>query len=100
VHHFRLLLPFNLDDPEYLSGGVVVTPLVGGVRGVNYDRTLDYRRIRGTGFDLDLIMSDTMVSPQIEPQSERERTILRLLADGLTNREIADRLYLSYETIK
>jgi predicted ATPase/DNA-binding CsgD family transcriptional regulator len=45
-------------------------------------------------------MSDTMVSSQIEPLSERERTILRLLSDGLTNREIADRLYLSYETIK
>jgi non-specific serine/threonine protein kinase len=45
-------------------------------------------------------MSDTMASLQVEPLSEREKTILRLLADGLTNREIADRLYLSYETVK
>jgi DNA-binding NarL/FixJ family response regulator len=34
-----------------------------------------------------------------EPLSEREIVILRLLADGLTNREIADRLYLSHEIV-
>lgn len=34
-----------------------------------------------------------------EPLSEREIAILRLLADGLTNREIADRLYLSHEIV-
>ena len=39
-------------------------------------------------------------SPPIEPVSEREKEILRLLAEGLTNREIADRLYLSNETVK
>jgi non-specific serine/threonine protein kinase len=36
----------------------------------------------------------------IEPLTEREEGILRLLADGLTNREIADRLFLSPETVK
>jgi predicted ATPase/DNA-binding CsgD family transcriptional regulator len=45
-------------------------------------------------------MSGNSESPLLEPLSERERAILRLLADGLTNREIADRLYLSYETVK
>lgn len=45
-------------------------------------------------------MSDKSESPLVEPLSERERAILRLLADGLTNREIADRLYLSHETVK
>ena len=45
-------------------------------------------------------MSNSRQTLLAEPLSERERAILRLLADGLTNREIADRLYLSYETVK
>jgi len=45
-------------------------------------------------------MSDTGESPLVEPLTQRERQILGLLADGLTNREIADRLYLSHETVK
>jgi LuxR family maltose regulon positive regulatory protein len=36
----------------------------------------------------------------IEPLSEREVDILCLIAEGLTNREIAGRLYLSLHTIK
>ena len=35
-----------------------------------------------------------------EPLSEREREILRLVAHGLTNREIADRLSLAQGTVK
>jgi LuxR family maltose regulon positive regulatory protein len=36
----------------------------------------------------------------IEPLSERELDILRLIAEGLTNQEIATRLYLSLNTVK
>jgi DNA-binding NarL/FixJ family response regulator len=36
----------------------------------------------------------------VEPLSEREREILRLVAHGLTNREIADRLSLAQGTVK
>jgi len=36
----------------------------------------------------------------IEPLTERQREILRLLADGHSNREIADALYLAEGTIK
>ncbi|MFN2242820.1 MAG: response regulator transcription factor, partial [Anaerolineae bacterium] len=35
-----------------------------------------------------------------DPLSEREREILRLVAQGLTNREIADRLCLAQGTVK
>jgi LuxR family maltose regulon positive regulatory protein len=36
----------------------------------------------------------------IEPLSGRELEILRLIAEGLSNQEIADRLYLSLSTVK
>ena len=36
----------------------------------------------------------------IEPLSERERQVLQLIAQGLTNPEIAAKLYLSLNTIK
>jgi LuxR family maltose regulon positive regulatory protein len=36
----------------------------------------------------------------IEPLSEREYEVLELIAEGLTNQEIADRLYLSLHTVK
>jgi LuxR family maltose regulon positive regulatory protein len=36
----------------------------------------------------------------VEPLSERELEVLQLIAIGLTNREIADRLYLSLNTVK
>lgn len=39
-------------------------------------------------------------SALIEPLSERELEVLALLAEGLTNRELAERLYLSVGTIK
>jgi LuxR family maltose regulon positive regulatory protein len=38
--------------------------------------------------------------PLIEPLTERELSILRLMAAGLSNREIASELYLSVNTIK
>jgi LuxR family maltose regulon positive regulatory protein len=39
-------------------------------------------------------------SEWVEPLSEREREVLQLVAEGLTNREIASRLFLSLNTIK
>ena len=38
--------------------------------------------------------------PLVEPLSQRELEVLQLIAKGLTNREIADQLYLSLNTIK
>ena len=39
-------------------------------------------------------------SMPVEPLSEREREVLRLIAEGLTNQDVAARLYLSLHTVK
>jgi LuxR family maltose regulon positive regulatory protein len=43
---------------------------------------------------------ETPKSKLIEPLSERELEILRLIAQGLSNREISERLYLALDTVK
>jgi LuxR family maltose regulon positive regulatory protein len=47
-----------------------------------------------------LARSQVDQSDLIEPLSERELEVLELIARGLTNREIASRLYLSLHTVK
>jgi LuxR family transcriptional regulator, maltose regulon positive regulatory protein len=43
---------------------------------------------------------ETPPQPLIEPLSERELEVLQLVAQGLSNRQIAERLYLALPTIK
>jgi LuxR family maltose regulon positive regulatory protein len=48
----------------------------------------------------DSSQTPTLKFELIEPLSEREIEVLQLIAEGLTNREIATRLYLSLNTVK
>jgi LuxR family maltose regulon positive regulatory protein len=48
----------------------------------------------------DLAISQALESELIERLSEREIEVLQLIAEGLTNPEIASRLYLSLNTVK
>ncbi|MBI9045221.1 MAG: hypothetical protein JEZ06_12095 [Anaerolineaceae bacterium] len=47
-------------------------------------------------------LENTMPSsqPLVEPLSERELEVLKLVAQGLSNREISERLYLALDTVK
>jgi DNA-binding CsgD family transcriptional regulator len=67
---------------------------------------------RGKSLDLDATLQQVLVEfsrdsestvssqPLSGPLSERETEILRLVANGLSNREIADQLYLAVGTVK
>jgi LuxR family maltose regulon positive regulatory protein len=57
---------------------------------------LSFRPSAGT----EISKSEIRKSEIIEPLSERELEVLQLIAEGLTNPEIAARLYLSLNTVK
>jgi LuxR family maltose regulon positive regulatory protein len=41
-----------------------------------------------------------LVQPLTEPLSQRELEVLQLIAQGLSNREICERLFLALDTVK
>lgn len=69
---------------------------------------------QGTQFNLDAVVAEmkhyfsdeeakptpTLSQPLVEPLTERELEVLGLISDGLTNPQIADKLYLSVGTVK
>jgi len=61
-----------------------------------YLRTL----LAAFGRQADLQPASVTPPPSEEPLSEREREVLRLIAEGLSNQQLAARLYLSPHTIK
>jgi len=68
------------------AGGALIEPSVAAKVVAEFARVAPPARAAGAGL--------------AEPLSEREVTILRLLASGLTNRQIAERLSLAEGTVK
>lgn len=46
------------------------------------------------------VSHSSSVQPLLEPLSERELEVLRLIAQGLSNQEISERLFLALDTVK
>ncbi len=67
--------------------------LMQGVRAVAEGKTVLSPSVAGT-------LVNQVRSPQRDPLSQREIEILRLVAAGTTNREIARRLFISEATVK
>ena len=49
---------------------------------------------------LSTTLSESQIEPLIESLSQRELEILKLIAEGLSNREIGDRLFIALNTVK
>ncbi len=84
----------------YLLKGLTRTELMSALRAVAGGEMLLSREdlarsLRGVGEEAGLASQDL-----IQPLSEREREVLRLLATGLGNREIGELLFVSENTIK
>ena len=77
------------------------TQLSGAERGVSpgYVGKLLTALGQGTGPSKEASVNEAAV-PFLEPLSERELEVLRLLASGISNREIAAKLFVSLDTIK
>lgn len=64
-------------------------------------RVLDeFRRLATEAPQHQAPRADQQPQPTIEPLTEREQQVLELLAEGLANKEIAERLFLTEGTVK
>lgn len=61
---------------------------------------LDYVHKLLSAFDSPTPSHSSPTQPLIEPLSDRELEILRLIADGLSNREVSERLFIALNTVK
>lgn len=59
-----------------------------------------YKLLTQFGTNEDPQRSAPVVQPLVDPLSEREIEVLQLIADGHSNREISERLFLALSTIK
>lgn len=99
----RILILTAFADPMALAEG-----RQAGASGFLLKRTRDFQLVEairtvaagGTAFDGEAPQPVRQADPVLSRLTERELTILELIAEGQTNREIADSLYLAEKTVK
>lgn len=106
----RCLILTSYDDDDALFAAVMAgaagyllkeirgTSLVDGIRQVAVGNSLLDPAV--TGRLMARLRDGVPHDERLESLTARERDVLRLISDGLTNRQIADRLFLSEKTIK
>ena len=82
----------------YLSKGCTREAFVGGIRtaatGVDLWTREELRRITGA------LATPRVVADLDVPLTQREGEVLKHMAGGLTNKQIAEAMHISYETVK
>lgn len=111
VPHTRVIMLTTFDYDEYVFDGikagargyllkdVPATELLATARRVHAGESIIQPSL-ATRMIAEFSRRQTPVTPTTEPLSEREHDVLRLLAEGLSNKDIATRLVLAEGTVK
>jgi LuxR family maltose regulon positive regulatory protein len=103
--HSTLKRALELAEPEgyirlFVDEGTPMQTLLRQIHLRRHDSTQGYVATLLSAFGGQPVSSAPHPSPLLEPLTEREREVLRLLLQGDSNREIARRLVLSINTVK
>jgi DNA-binding NarL/FixJ family response regulator len=113
--HARVIILTTFDDNEYVFEGLRAGALGYLLKDVSGDELADaIRKVAAGGSMIEPSVARKVVAefarlapatPEakeelIEPLSEREIEILKLVSQGLTNKEIANKLFLAEGTVK
>jgi DNA-binding NarL/FixJ family response regulator len=106
----QCLMLTSFADDEALFGAILAgasgyvlkqirgTDLVGAIRTVASGQSL--LDPRATARVLDRMRAEASRKDPLSTLSEQERTVLDLIGEGLTNREIGERMFLAEKTVK
>ena len=88
----------------FVDEGIPMAQLLSEAQGMMPDYTAKLLAVfeaeAQKGEDKSYLPLAPSAQPLIEPLSERELEVLRLIAQGLSNREISERLFLALNTVK